>query len=87
MAHETFSESLYLLGVAESHISRTLWMPETEFFLETAIRLAPQSVHARKAYTFLEEYILVGHTGSSGLHLPADIQARLAELRRLVNGS
>ncbi len=31
----------YLLGVTESHISRTLWMPETEFFLETAIRLAP----------------------------------------------
>jgi hypothetical protein len=81
------AEGYYLLGVAESYISRTLWMSETEFFLETAIRLAPQSVHARKAYAFLEEYVLVGYTGSSGLHLPADIQARLAELRRLVNGS
>ena len=81
------AEAYYLLGVAESHISRTLWMPETEFFLETAIRLAPQSVHARKAYAFLEEYVLVGYTGSAGLHLPAEIQARLAELRRLLNGS
>jgi hypothetical protein len=81
------AEGYYLLGVAESYISRTLWMSETEFFLETAIRLAPQSVHARKAYAFLEEYVLVGYTGSAGLHLPADIQARLAELRRLVNGS
>jgi hypothetical protein len=62
-------------------------MSETKFFLETAIRPAPQSVHARKAYAFLEEYVLVGYTGSAGLHLPADIQARLAELRRLVNGS
>jgi hypothetical protein len=81
------AEAYYLLGVAESHISRTLWMPETDFFLETAIRLAPQSVPARQAYAFLEEYVLVGYTGSSGLHLPADIQARLAELRRLLNGS
>jgi hypothetical protein len=81
------AEAYYLLGVAESYISRTLWMPETEFFLETAIRLAPQSMPARKAYAFLEEYVLMGHTGSAGLHLPADVQARLAELRRLLNGS
>jgi hypothetical protein len=81
------AEAYYLLGVAESHISRTLWLPETAFFLETAIRLAPQSVPARQAYAALEEYVLVGHTGSSGLHLPADVRAHLAELRRLVDGS
>jgi hypothetical protein len=81
------AEAYYLLGVAESHISRTLWMSETEFFLEAAIRLAPQSVPARKAYAFLEQYVMVRHMGSSGLHLPADIQARLAALRRLLNGS
>jgi hypothetical protein len=81
------AEAYYLLGIAESHISRTLWISETEFFLETAIRLAPQSAHARKAYAFLEDYVLARHTGSSGLHLPADIRAHLAELRQLLNGS
>ena len=78
------AEAYYLLGVAESHISRTLWISETEFFLETAIHLAPQSVHARQAYAVLEEYVLAGYTGSSGLHLPADVQAHLAELRQLL---
>jgi hypothetical protein len=81
------AEAYYLLGVAESYISRTLWMSETEFFLETAIRLAPTSAPARQAYAFLEEYVLVEHTGSSGLHLPADVRARLTELRRLLDGS
>jgi tetratricopeptide (TPR) repeat protein len=81
------AEAYYLLGVAEAYISRSLWISETEFFLETAIYLAPKSVHARKAYAFLEEYVLVGYTGSSGLHLPADVRAHLAELRRLVDGS
>jgi hypothetical protein len=81
------AEAYYLLGVAESYISRTLWMSETEFFLETAIRLAPTSGPARQAYAFLEEYVLAQHMGSSGLHLPADVRARLEELRRLVDGS
>ena len=56
------AEAYYLLGVAESFISRTLWMSETEFFLETAIRLAPKSVSARQAYAFLEEYVLIRYT-------------------------
>jgi hypothetical protein len=81
------AEAYYLLGVAESYISRTLWISETEFFLETAIRLAPTSGPALQAYAFLEEYVLAQHMGSSGLHLPADVRARLEELRRLVDGS
>jgi hypothetical protein len=81
------AEAYYLLGVAESYMSRSLWISETEFFLETAIRLAPKSVHARKAYAFLEQYVLAGYTGSSGLHLPDDVRAHLVELRRLLDGS
>jgi hypothetical protein len=78
------AEAYYLLGVAESHISRSLWVSETEFFLETAIRLSPRSPYARKAYAFLEEYVLTGYTGSAGLHLPEDVRTHLEELRRLV---
>jgi hypothetical protein len=81
------AEAYYLLGVAESYISRSLWVSETAFFLETAIHLAPKSVHARQAYAFLEQYVLAGYTGSAGLHLPADVRVHLAELRRLLDGS
>lgn len=83
-AGEGLAEAYYLLGVAESFISRSLWVSETDFFLETAIRLAPQSVHARKAYAFLEEYTIAGYTGSSGVHLPPEVRTHLEELRRLM---
>jgi hypothetical protein len=78
------AEAYYLLGVAESYTPRSSWIPETEFFLETAIRLAPTSAIAKKAYVFLEEYILVGYTGSEGLELPSDVRTDLEELRRLL---
>jgi hypothetical protein len=73
--------------MAESYIARSLWLPETAFFLETAIRLAPQSMSAQRAYTFLEELTIAGFTGSAGLPLPADVQQHLEELRRLAHGA
>lgn len=81
------SEAYYLLGVTESYISRSFWISETEFFLESAIRLDPKSPLAEKAYVFLEEYTIAGYTGSLGLDLPPDVRAHLEELRRLIDGS
>jgi hypothetical protein len=78
------AEAYYHLGVAESYVPRTSWISETEFFLETAIRLAPASRFGAKAFAFLEEYLMVGYSGSSGLHLPSDIKRRLDDLRRLI---
>jgi hypothetical protein len=80
------AEAYYLLGIAESYIPRSSWISETEFFLEMAVRLAPTSSHAKKAYAFLEEYVITGYTGATGLHLPSDVQDHLDELRRLLSG-
>ncbi len=77
------AEAYYLLGVIESYIPRSSWIAETEFFLETAIRLAPKSPVAKRAYSVLEPYLTLGYTGSSGVHLPSEEKARLDELRRL----
>jgi hypothetical protein len=60
---------------------------ETPFFLEMAIRLDPQSPMAAKAYDLLNAYILAAYTGSSGVHLPQDVQEYLEGLRRLRQGS
>jgi hypothetical protein len=79
------AEAYYLLGVAESFIPRTSWISETEFYLETAVRLAPTSPFGQQAFAFLEEYLIMGYSGSSGLLLPSDIQKRLEELRSLVH--
>ena len=81
------AEAYYRLGIAESSISRSIWVPETEYFLETAIRIAPQSSHARNAYTFLEQFVLARYTGSAGTSLPDDVWDRLMELRGLVEDS
>jgi hypothetical protein len=79
-------EAYYLLGIAESSISRTSWVAETPFFLEMAIRLDPQSPMAVKAYDLLNAYMMTAYTGSAGTHLPHEVQESLEQLRRLRGG-
>ncbi len=81
------AEAYYLLGVSEARIRRSFWLSEGEFYLETAIRMAPEADFAELAYARLEEETLAGYSGSSGLHLPPDVQRKLEELRALVDGS
>jgi hypothetical protein len=78
------SEAYYLLGVAEAYTSSSYWQSETDYLLELSIRTAPESVYARMAFNFLEEYTISGYTGSSGVNVPPDVQSRLDELRSLV---
>ena len=78
------AEAYYLLGVAEARIRRTFWLSEGEFYLETAIRMAPRADFAELAYAQLEEETLAGYSGSSGVHLPPDVLSKLEELRALV---
>jgi hypothetical protein len=78
------SEAYYLLGLAESYASRSYWVSETQFFLERAIRVAPESVSAREAYNLLEAYTAEAYTGSGGVNIPPDVRASLDELRSLI---
>lgn len=77
------AEAYYWLGVIESRIGRTFWLSQTEPYLEAAIRLAPGQPIAKRAYARLEEFVVAGNTGSSGEHVPKDVKAWLAELKRL----
>jgi hypothetical protein len=78
------AEVYYLLGLVEATLSRTSWTSETEFYLETAIRQDPQSEFARDAYMLLEEYLILGYTGSAGVHLPEEVEDYLRELQNLI---
>ena len=79
------AEACYLLGMIESRIGRSFWLSQTEFFLEQAIRLAPQKAFANDAYELLEEFLVSGYTGEGGDDaVPADVRARLEELRGLI---
>jgi hypothetical protein len=77
-------EACYLLGVIESRIGRSFWLSQTEFFLEQAIRLAPQKAFANDAYELLEEFLVSGYTGEGGNEVPPDVRARLGDLRALI---
>jgi hypothetical protein len=77
------AEAYFLLGVAESHISSGLWTDQTEFFLETAIRLHPHSGLAMQAYSFLQEYVIFKHSGASGTFVPDSVQMNLDNLAAL----
>jgi len=76
--------TFYLLGLVEAQTVDSFWVPQAEFHLETAIRTAPGSEAARRAYALLEEYVAAGWGGSGGPHLPADVRARLDRLRALL---
>lgn len=79
----TTARAYYLLGLAESTIARSRWVPETEYFLELAVRSAPGSETARDAYVFLEQFVIAMYTGSEGTDLPAEVRERLSQLREL----
>jgi hypothetical protein len=81
---ERGGEAYYLLGVIESRIGRSFWASQTEFFLETAIRMGPKERYADDAFALLEEFLVSGYTGSSGTHVPPDIVERLEELDELM---
>ena len=80
----TVAEAYYRLGATASMIEHSFWITRSDFYYETAIRLAPASNFAPKALAQLEESLVLGYTGSSGTHVPDDVQLLLAELKELI---
>jgi hypothetical protein len=79
------SEVYYRLAVTESRVSRSYWIAETDFLLEKAVRSAPKSDYARKAFA-----VLVDRSASvtpvsayEDMEVP---KVDIEELRRLVEG-
>ena len=71
------SEALLLLGTAYKNLPFYFDQSLAEQFLEQCIRDYPGTSEARKAYTLLEESIVLRFTGSAGVTLPADVRKRL----------
>jgi hypothetical protein len=83
-APEQLADAYFWLGLVETRINGNYWVSESDFYLETAIRLAPKTEPGRRAFALLEEETLLGWTGSGGTVVPSDVQAHLDELRALV---
>ena len=79
------AEAYYLLGLIESRVGRSIWISQTESFLEAAIRAAPEQPVAEQAYDLLEEFLVSGYTGSAGTNIPPEEMRLLRELRALID--
>jgi hypothetical protein len=79
------SEAYYLLAVTESHVSRSYWIAETDFLLEKAVRSAPKSEFARKAFAVLADRSASGAPVSAYEDMKTPT-VDIEELRKLVEG-
>jgi hypothetical protein len=77
------ADALFLLGQTESFARRSFEVSDAQHYLEQAIRAAPHTPLAARAYARLAEELVLGYTGSSGEHVPPDVEQLLRELRAL----
>jgi tetratricopeptide (TPR) repeat protein len=84
---DSLAEAFYLLGISDAFLRRSFERSEAQFYLEQAIRLEPGSDLAKVAFAELEAQTLLAYSGSSGLHLPADVLRWLAQLKALARSA
>ena len=77
------AHAYYLLGTTELWLDASYWSTPADYYLEQAIRMAPQSEIAKRAFELLESETIFAYSGSGGTNLPADVRRRLDELRRI----
>ena len=68
----------------ETRRAGTYWVPQAEFHLETAVRLAPDGPFALPAYELLEEYSVANYGGTTEEWVPGEVRRRLTELQKLL---
>jgi hypothetical protein len=80
---QVIAEALLVAGKSyEALANPTLW-PMHEFYYEACIRKVPHTPMAQDCFDRLEQSVYFGYSGSSGVRVPADIQANLTALKRL----
>lgn len=81
------AKALFLAGrSAEESRELNFWTLHERYY-ELCIETLPKSDLAKSCFKKLNDSVLMGYTGSSGLHLPQDESTRLARLREKANGA
>lgn len=74
---------LYLTGQAYESVRDMASWTLHENYYETCVRRVPHTSWAASCYKSLEESLFMGYTGTSGTHIPMDVQVKLSELEKL----
>jgi hypothetical protein len=80
------ARAFWLLGVIEDRSVASYWFPQTEVYMEAALRAAPRGPLAARAFERIEERMLLDYGALRVEDLPEDARARLAALRSLQDG-
>jgi hypothetical protein len=80
------AKALFLAGrAAEESRELNFWTLHERYY-ELCIETKPASDIAKKCFKKLNDSVLMGYTGSGGLHLPSEESARLARLKEKADG-
>jgi hypothetical protein len=77
------AEAYYLLGLTQYRIESNAWLPQAELFLEKAIRTAPGSTSARRAFALLRAKVQEGFI-AQGQDIPDEVARHLQMLSDMV---
>lgn len=77
------ANALYKLGLIYENVQEVGAWSINEDYFELCVRTVPHSETAKKCFARYEESLVSGFSGSSGIHIPADIQSKLNELRAI----
>lgn len=78
------ARAFWLLGVIEDRTVASGTFPQTESYMEAALRAAPRGPFAERAFERIEEALLVDYGALRVDELPESARARLAELERVL---
>lgn len=78
---EDEAQALYLAGQAYEQLNEVSPLELQDSYYKACIHQMPGSSIARKCYQALEDSMTLAYTGSSGTHLPVEIEVQLKELR------
>lgn len=74
-------EALYLIGVSYRTLQELGFWNIQEKYFRACILAVPHTELAEKCYKELEESIIFGYSGSSGTHVPPELQFHLKQLK------
>jgi hypothetical protein len=78
------ARAFWLLGVIEDRTTYSYWFPQTEAYMEAALRAAPHGPLARPAFERIEESLMVDHGALKLDDLPKEARTRLDSLAALM---
>ncbi|MCB9030142.1 MAG: hypothetical protein H6619_03760 [Deltaproteobacteria bacterium] len=86
LSDEKRRRALYLIGLSYSKLPLFFVNELPELFLEQCIREYPNTLEAKNSFKLIKEILITGYTGSSGAHIPGEVDVKLEELYKVAYG-